>query len=222
MILVGRPLSVFLTLTPFRKLSLRSKTFVSWVGLRGAVPIIFATYPVVAGVEGASQIFNIVFFVTLLSLIVQGTTVIAAARRLGLVEDEAPQADEFGIQLDDDMPTSLHTLVLSEEHFLNGNTLGSMSLPEGALVIMIKRGDRYIVPNGTMALLAGDTLLLMQEVSEIGFDIVDDGEVGFVAVEAGYGRYGFFDFIERAVAYGSYKIIDFAAIFSARRDSYLM
>lgn len=165
MILVGRPLSVFLTLTPFRKLSLRSKIFVSWVGLRGAVPIIFATYPVVAGVEGASQIFNIVFFVTLLSLIVQGTTVISAARRLGLVEDEAPQADEFGIQLDDDMPTSLHTLVLSEEHFLNGNTLGSMSLPEGALVIMIKRGDRYIVPNGTMALLAGDTLLLMQEVS---------------------------------------------------------
>lgn len=120
-----------------------------------------------AGVEGASQIFNIVFFVTLLSLIVQGTTVIAAARRLGLVEDEAPQADEFGIQLDDDMPTSLHTLVLSEEHFLNGNTLGSMSLPEGALVIMIKRGDKYMVPNGRVALHPGDTLLLMQESAEV-------------------------------------------------------
>ncbi|OKY85358.1 MAG: K+/H+ antiporter [Bacteroidales bacterium 52_46] len=166
MILVGRPLSVFLTLTPFRKLSLRSKTFVSWVGLRGAVPIIFATYPVVAGVEGASQIFNIVFFVTLLSLIVQGTTVIAAARRLGLVEEEAPQADDFGIQLDDDMPTSLHTLVLTEEHFINGNTLGSMSLPQGSLVIMIKRSDKYMVPNGRLALHPGDTLLLMQESAE--------------------------------------------------------
>lgn len=82
MILVGRPLSVFLCLAPFRRIGLRAKTFVSWVGLRGAVPIIFATYPVVAHVEGASQIFNIVFFVTLLSLLVQGTTVIAAGRRL--------------------------------------------------------------------------------------------------------------------------------------------
>ena len=62
MILVGRPLSVFISLLPLRKITFRSKTFISWVGLRGAVPIIFATYPVVAEVDGASQIFNIVFF----------------------------------------------------------------------------------------------------------------------------------------------------------------
>ena len=86
MILVGRPASVFLCLLPFRHISLKAKTFVSWVGLRGAVPIIFATYPVVADVPGASQIFNIVFFVTLLSLVVQGTTVIGAARKLKLEE----------------------------------------------------------------------------------------------------------------------------------------
>lgn len=163
MILLGRPLSVFLTLIPFRKMSLKSKTFVSWVGLRGAVPIIFATYPVVAGIEGASQIFNIVFFVTLLSLLVQGTTVITAARRLGLVEEESPQADDFGIEIDDNMPTSLNTMVLADEHFSNGNTLGAMSLPKGTLVIMIKRADRYIIPDGTMPLHPGDTLLLMQE-----------------------------------------------------------
>lgn len=59
MILIGRPVSVFLSLAPFRKIILRSKSFVSWVGLRGAVPIIFATYPVVEGIEGGSQIFNI-------------------------------------------------------------------------------------------------------------------------------------------------------------------
>lgn len=81
MIVIGRPLSVFLSLMPMRKISFRSKAFVSWVGLRGAVPIIFATYPVVADIEGAGRIFNIVFFVTLLSLMVQGTTVIAAARK---------------------------------------------------------------------------------------------------------------------------------------------
>lgn len=166
MILLGRPLSVFLTLLPFRRISARSKTFVSWVGLRGAVPIIFATYPVVADVEGASQIFNIVFFVTLLSLLVQGTSVISVARRLGLVEEEKPQADDFGIEIDENMPTSLDTMVLEEGHFANGNTLGTMSLPEGSLVIMIKRDDRYIVPNGTMSLHPGDTLLLMQNAQD--------------------------------------------------------
>ena len=148
MIFVGRPLSVFLCLTPFRRIGLRAKTFVSWVGLRGAVPIIFATYPVVAHVEGASQIFNIVFFVTILSLLVQGTSVIASARKLGLVEDAAPNEDAFGVDLADEHPTSLTTIVLSEADLASGNTLKDMSLPEGSLVMMIRRGDRYIVPDG--------------------------------------------------------------------------
>lgn len=163
MIVIARPLGVLLTLLPFKKLPLRPKLFVSWVGLRGAVPIIFATYPVVAGIEGASQIFNIVFFVTLLSLLVQGTTVIAAARCFGLVEEETPQPDDFGIELDDNLPTSLDTLILTGSDLAGGDTLGSMSLPEGALVIMIRRGDRYLVPNGTLRLLAGDALLLMRQ-----------------------------------------------------------
>lgn len=163
MIVIARPFGVLLTLLPFRKLPLRPKLFVSWVGLRGAVPIIFATYPVVAGIEGASQIFNIVFFVTLLSLLVQGTTVIAAARRFGLVEEETPQPDDFGIELDDNLPTSLDTLILTGSDLAGGDTLGSMSLPEGALVIMIRRGDRYLVPNGSLRLLAGDALLLMRQ-----------------------------------------------------------
>ncbi len=71
MIVIGRPLSVFLCLLPFRKITLKSRLFVSWVGLRGAVPIIFATYPVVANVEGSNMIFNIVFFITIVSLIGQ-------------------------------------------------------------------------------------------------------------------------------------------------------
>lgn len=163
MIIVGRPLSVFLCLAPFRKITLRAKTFVSWVGLRGAVPIIFATYPVVAHVEGASQIFNIVFFVTILSLLVQGTTVISSARRLGLVKDEAPTEDAFGVDLVDEHPTSLATIVLTETDLQAGNTLKDMSLPEGSLVMMIRRGDRYIVPDGKRKLLPGDALLLIKE-----------------------------------------------------------
>ena len=163
MIFVGRPLSVFLCLTPFRRIGLRAKTFVSWVGLRGAVPIIFATYPVVAHGEGASQIFNIVFFVTILSLLVQGTSVIASARKLGLVEDAAPNEDAFGVDLADEHPTSLTTIVLSEADLASGNTLKDMSLPEGSLVMMIRRGDRYIVPDGKRRLLPGDALLLIRE-----------------------------------------------------------
>ena len=82
MIVIGRPLSVFLCLLPFRKITFKSRLFVSWVGLRGAVPIIFATYPVVANVEGSNVIFNIVFFITIVSLVVQGTTVSYVARLL--------------------------------------------------------------------------------------------------------------------------------------------
>lgn len=163
MIIAGRPISVFLCLLPFKKINLRTKTFVSWVGLRGAAPIIFATYPVVADVPGASQIFNIVFFVTLLSLIIQGTTVISSARRLKLVDNTAAPDDDFGVELDEEHPTSLHTLVLSENDLAQGNTLRDITLPEGGLVMMIRREGRFIVPNGKRRLQAGDHLLIITE-----------------------------------------------------------
>ncbi len=89
MIFIARPLTVFLCLLPFGKsISTKSKIFISWVGLRGAAPIIFSTLPVVAGIEGGSLIFNVVFFVTLLSLILQGMTISLVARKLDLVDDE--------------------------------------------------------------------------------------------------------------------------------------
>lgn len=164
MILVGRPLSVFISLTPLRGISVRSRAFVSWVGLRGAVPIIFATYPVVAGIEGAGQIFNIVFFVTIISLLVQGTSVIACARSLRLVDDDTSETDDdFGVELPDELPTSLQTLTLTPRHLAGGATLRDMHLPAGSLVMMIRRGSRYIVPNGTRRLQPGDTLLIIKE-----------------------------------------------------------
>ena len=163
MILVGRPGSVFLCLLPFRRINLKTKTYISWVGLRGAVPIIFATYPVVADVPGASQIFNIVFFVTLLSLMVQGTTVIAAARRLNLVDPDAREEEDFGVELDDAIPTTLRTHTLTPADLEQGNTLSAITIPDGGLVMMIRRGGRYIVPNGKRRLLPGDTLLIIRE-----------------------------------------------------------
>lgn len=163
MIFVGRPLSVFLSLAPVRKISLSSKLFVSWVGLRGAVPIIFATYPVIADIEGAGQIFNIVFFVTLLSLLIQGTTVIASARKLKLIDTDHDSEEDFGVELADELPTTLQTVTLSAEDLARGNTLKDMHLPSGSLVMMIRRGSRYIVPNGSRRLQPGDKLLIIKE-----------------------------------------------------------
>ncbi len=163
MILIGRPVSVFLSLAPFRKITLRSKSFVSWVGLRGAVPIIFATYPVVEGIEGGAQIFNIVFFVTLLSLLIQGTTVIRSARMLKLVDETASDDDDFGVELDDQLPTSLQTMKLTERHLADGNTLRDIQLPDGSLVMLVKRGSNYMVPNGRIHLHPHDTLLIISD-----------------------------------------------------------
>lgn len=85
---VARPISVFISLMPFRKFGWRAKLFVSWAGLRGAVPIVLATFPIVAGVEGAFAIFNIVFFVVLLSSVIQGPTIKWVAERLAMAEHE--------------------------------------------------------------------------------------------------------------------------------------
>lgn len=163
MILIGRPLSVFVSLAPMRRIGLRSKLFISWVGLRGAVPIIFATYPVVSDIEGAGQIFNIVFFVTLLSLLIQGTTVIASARRLRLTDDSACDNDDFGVELSDELSTTLQTLTLTPDDLANGNTLSAMQLPAGSLVMMVRRGASHLVPNGSLELKAGDVLLIIKE-----------------------------------------------------------
>lgn len=92
LMLVARPLSVFLCLAPFRQFDWRSKLFVSWAGLRGAVPIVLATFPIVAGVSGAFAIFNIVFFVVLLSSLIQGPTINWMARRLGIGSREVGAA----------------------------------------------------------------------------------------------------------------------------------
>lgn len=163
MIVIGRPAGVFICLDPFRKITNKARLFVSWVGLRGAVPIIFATYPVIADVPGASQIFNIVFFVTILSLVVQGTSIIAVAKKLNLVDKDAVSDESFGVELSDEHTASLQTIILSKEDLANGNTLRDMRLPEGSLVMMIRREGKYIIPNGKRRLHPGDALLLIKE-----------------------------------------------------------
>ena len=167
MIVVGRPLSIFLCLLPFgKRITFKSRLFVSWVGLRGAVPIIFATYPVVAEVPGAYAIFNIVFFITIVSLIIQGTTVSRVARMLGLSTPLEKTGNDFGVELPEEIDSNLNDMTITQEMLDRADTLKEMNLPKGTLVMIVKRGDEYLIPNGTLKLHVGDKLLLISENSK--------------------------------------------------------
>ena len=163
MILVARPLSVFACLLPFRSMSNRARFFVSWVGLRGAVPIIFATYPVVEDIPGSHQIFNIVFFITLLSLIFQGMTISTGARMLHLDLPQEKEGNEFGVELPEEIDSQLMDLTLTAEMLEKGNRLADMDIPKGTLVMLVKRGNEFIIPNGQVELFVGDKLLFISE-----------------------------------------------------------
>lgn len=162
MMLVARPLSVWISLIPFgRRICTRAKIFISWVGLRGAAPILFATYPVVADVPGATEIFNIVFFVTLMSLIFQGMSLAAVARTLRLTDNDAPSADHFGIEIPDNIGSTLEQITVTNDMLAAGSTIRHLSLPSGRLVMLVSRDGRYIVPDGSTSLYPGDLLLLI-------------------------------------------------------------
>ena len=164
MILVGRPLSIFLSLLPFGKtITSKSRLFISWVGLRGAVPIIFATYPVVAEVPGANSIFNIVFFITILSLVIQGTTITRVARMLGLSIPQEKTGNDFGVELPEELGSELREITVTPELLAQGDTLQRMQLPKGTLVMIVKRENEFLIPNGTLKLHANDKLLLISE-----------------------------------------------------------
>ena len=163
MMLVARPVTVMLCLLPFRGMTWRAKTFVSWVGLRGAVPIIFATYPVVAGIHGSADIFNIVFFITLLSLVFQGMTIAPMARWLGLAMPEVKEGNDFGVEIPEEINSQLTEVVMTQEMLHDGRRLMDMNIPQGTLVMMVKRGGEYLIPNGRMELREGDKLLFISE-----------------------------------------------------------
>lgn len=165
MIVVARPASVFLCLLPFKNFSVKGKLYISWVGLRGAVPIIFATYPLIAGIEHASLIFNVVFFITILSLLIQGTTVTLAARWLDQI-DEPERKNEFGIELPDQIKSAMSEIDITPVVLLHGNKLMELTLPDHTLAVMVKRGGRYFIPKGNTVLKENDKLLMISDNDE--------------------------------------------------------
>ena len=163
MIFVARPLTVGLCLLPFRQMTFKAKCFVSWVGLRGAVPIIFATYPVVSQIPGSQDIFNIVFFITLLSLIFQGMTIAPVAKWLNLDLPQEKEGNDFGVEIPEEIDSQLTDVTLTAEMLENGNRLMDMNISKGTLVMLVKRGSEFMIPNGRMELKVGDKLLYISE-----------------------------------------------------------
>ncbi len=166
MMFVARPAAVFLCLAPFRRFTTKARLYISWVGLRGAVPIIFATYPMLAGVQEheARLLFNIVYLVTIISLLVQGTTVSGMANLLGLAYEE--RESSFRIRMHDSITSVLSEVEVNDSMLAHGETLREIQLPDNTLVMMVCRDGSYFVPQGKTHLLRGDKLLLISDRQE--------------------------------------------------------
>lgn len=172
LILVSRPLGVFLSLM-FVKMNIRSKLYVSWVGLRGAVPIVFATYPLLAGIEKANVIFNIVFFISVTSIVIQGTTlsVVADFLKVSLPEDVKPMSEIDKLLLE--LPkSSLKEFEIQSNYYSVNKRIIDLNFPKTAFIIMIKRNGDYIRPGGSTFILSNDILMVLADTQD-DFDKVD-------------------------------------------------
>lgn len=162
LVLVARPLAVFLALAPTR-LAMRARAMVSWVGLRGAVPIILATFPLAAGVDEAETIFDTVFFIILTSVLVQGTTIPLIARWLS-VDAPLPARPSYPLEaVFSDAETSLHELTIPADSPVVGRQLVEIGLPAGVLVVLLSRDGEFVVPQGGTVLRGGDEALVLAD-----------------------------------------------------------
>ena len=166
LMLVARPLGVFASLLPFG-LKMKTITFISWVGLRGAVPIVFATYPLLAGIDKSGMIFNLVFFISLSSVLLQGTTLSIVARWIRVsVPEKAKQKTPPEIELSDTMKSELTEIFIDDGNPVIGKRILELGFPHAALIALIKRSGKYITPNGSTILESGDTLVIIAENAE--------------------------------------------------------
>lgn len=167
LIFVARPAAVFISLLPFR-MKLRRRFYISWVGLRGAVPIVFATYPLLAGIDKANMIFNIVFFVSLTSVLIQGSTLSLVAKWLhvGLPENVKPLSptDEL---LTEHPKAIMKEITIQEGCPTVGLKIVNLNFPKKAIIAMIERDGNYLTPNGSTDLKANDRLVVLTDKPEI-------------------------------------------------------
>jgi cell volume regulation protein A len=161
LIFAARPMAVFLGMS-FSKNSLAERAFVSWVGLRGAAPIILATFPVLAGLPGSEKLFNLVFLIVFTSAMVQGWTLPAVAK---LFKVTVPANPEYRSPLKFAPPpgsdTELMEFVVPLNSRVAGRAVVDLKLPEDALVVLICRGDQFLVPGGGTVLEEQDTIQVL-------------------------------------------------------------
>ncbi|MFZ2286233.1 MAG: potassium/proton antiporter [Bacteroidales bacterium] len=161
LIFVARPFSVFLTLLPFR-VNIRTKTFISWVGLRGAVPIVFATFPLMAGLAKADMIFNIVFFISITSVLLQGTTIPVVARWLHVsLPARVKSVTPADILLSDSISSEMAEFVIAPESRVAGLKIVDLGFPKHARIALIKRAGKYLIPDGLTVIGADDRLIVL-------------------------------------------------------------
>ncbi len=163
LILIARPLSVFISLLPFR-MKTRRRFYISWVGLRGAVPIVFATYPLLVGIDKADMIFNLVFFISVTSVLIQGTTLPIVARWLhvALPEKVKPLAPTEAF-LAEHPKTVIREIEINEGCYAAGKKIVDLNFPKTALIAMIKRDDKYLTPSGSTQIEVKDTLIILSD-----------------------------------------------------------
>ena len=171
LIVVARPIGVFISLI-FFKMKMRRRFYISWVGLRGAVPIVFATYPLLAGIDKADMIFNIVFFISVTSVLIQGTSLSLVAKWLNVaMPEEKKRISELELFLSDFPKTLMKEVTVSPHCYAENRKIVDLGFPKNAIIAMIKRDGKYLVPNGSTTLEANDLLVVLSD-SEEGLDEV--------------------------------------------------
>jgi potassium/hydrogen antiporter len=166
LIFIARPIGVFASLAFFRS-NVRSKLFVSWVGLRGSVPIVFATYPLLAGIPKADLIFNLVFFISVTSVLLQGTTLSYVANLLHVaVPAKAKKRTGLDFELTDNIKAEMEELNITDNSTAAGKKIVNLPIPATVTILAVKRTDVYIAPNGSTRLMAHDILYVLAEDKE--------------------------------------------------------
>lgn len=167
LIFVARPIAIFISLSPF-KMRTRDKLFISWVGLRGAVPIVFATYPLIAGVAKADIIFHLVFFISASSVLLQGYSLPLVAKWLKVtVPKKAKKVTSLDMELYDTIQSEFVEVILPGDSVAVGKQIVKLKLPKPSLIVLLVREGKYIQPNGATVLEEGDKLLLLANNTEI-------------------------------------------------------
>ena len=161
LIFVARPASVFLILTFFR-VRARTRLLISWVGLRGAVPIVFATFPLMAGLEKAEMIFNIVFFISLTSVLIQGTTVPVVAKWLHVsLPARVKNVTAADILLTEPMNSEFAEFRIAPGSVVAGMKIIDLGFPRNARIALIKRNNKYLIPDGMTVIEPEDRLFIL-------------------------------------------------------------